>query len=95
MSYPDVTNFAFADDPMAQIGVLLGMRQRLQGRFVGSLYTIHTAAPAFTWRSHNSFEDYLDALLPNGNPRTGVLGQECKVDSELRCGMLKDEAGHQ
>ncbi|KAI8958802.1 hypothetical protein F5Y11DRAFT_334918 [Daldinia sp. FL1419] len=87
--YPLVTHFAFIDDPFAQIGVLLGVRQRLEGRFVGSLYTIHTATPIpeksylLPRRCHYTLDDYLDAILPDGNPRQGVLGQVCKVDREL------------
>ncbi|KAI1468965.1 uncharacterized protein F4812DRAFT_425320 [Daldinia caldariorum] len=87
--YPLITHFAFTDDPFAQIGVLLGIRQRLEGRFVGSLYTIHTIMPAPTKfhllpRSrHYTLHDYFDALLPDGNPRLGVLNQTCKIDREL------------
>ncbi|XXG95359.1 hypothetical protein Hte_001621 [Hypoxylon texense] len=81
--YPDVTHFAFTDDPMAQIGVLYGVRQRLEGRFVGNLYTIHPAAPSPPRNYHYTLEEYLDTLLPEGNPRTGVLGQVCKIDREL------------
>ncbi|KAI1758589.1 hypothetical protein GGR53DRAFT_516596 [Hypoxylon sp. FL1150] len=40
--YPDVTHYAFTDDPIAKIGVLLGVRQRLDGRFVGDLWYIFT-----------------------------------------------------
>lgn len=81
--YPDVTHFAFTDDPMAQIGVLYGVRQRLEGRFVGNLYTIHTTTSDLPRGYHYTLEDYLDALLPDGNPRTGVLGLVCKIDREL------------
>ncbi|KAI1373194.1 hypothetical protein F4677DRAFT_232371 [Hypoxylon crocopeplum] len=87
--YPSITHFAFNDDPFAQIGVLLGVRQRLEGRFIGSLYTIHSATMPSTgsrWLPlgyHYTFDDYLDALLPNGDPRAGILGQVCKVDREL------------
>ncbi|KAI1208642.1 uncharacterized protein F4807DRAFT_144620 [Annulohypoxylon truncatum] len=86
---PSVTHFAFTDDPFAQVGVLLGIRQRLEGRFVGSLYTIHKTAQVSTrsyllpGNCHYSFDDYLDALVPNGDPHAGVLGQVCKVDREL------------
>ncbi|KAI1453004.1 hypothetical protein F4805DRAFT_398343 [Annulohypoxylon moriforme] len=86
---PLVTHFAFTDDPFAQFGVLLGIRQRLEGRFVGSLYTIHRAVQAptryclFPRDCHYTFDDYLNALVPNGDPHTGVLGQICKVDREL------------
>ncbi|KAI2617838.1 hypothetical protein GGR54DRAFT_640922 [Hypoxylon sp. NC1633] len=86
---PTITHFAFADDPFAQIGVLLGIRQRLEGRFIGSLYTIHNVALPLRgsrWlprRRHYTFEDYLDTLLPCGDPRAGVLGQVCKIDREL------------
>ncbi|KAI1483242.1 hypothetical protein F4774DRAFT_214913 [Daldinia eschscholtzii] len=87
--YPSVTHFAFTDDPFAQIGVLLGIRQRLEGRFVGSLYTIHTNTPVPVWfrllpcSRHYTLDDYLGALLPDGNPRLGVLNQTCKIDREL------------
>ncbi|KAI1799652.1 hypothetical protein F4811DRAFT_542864 [Daldinia bambusicola] len=87
--YPLVTHFAFTDDPFAQIGVLLGIRQRLEGRFVGSLYTIHTIMPApakfdlLPRSRHYTLHDYLDALVPDGNPRLGVLNQTCKIDREL------------
>ncbi|OTB00510.1 hypothetical protein M426DRAFT_15452 [Hypoxylon sp. CI-4A] len=87
--YPLVTHFAFADDPYAQVGVLLGIRHRLEGRFVGSLYTISNTDPAtarfhlFSRNCHYTFGDYLDTLLPNGDPRRGVLGQVCKIDREL------------
>ncbi|KAI1388038.1 uncharacterized protein F4822DRAFT_430793 [Hypoxylon trugodes] len=87
--YPLVTHFAFTDDPIAQIGVLLGIRQRLEGRFVGSLYTIHSAVRGsaryllFPRNRHHTFDDYLDALLPDGDPQKGVLGQVCKIDREL------------
>ncbi|KAI1408709.1 hypothetical protein F5Y13DRAFT_172146 [Hypoxylon sp. FL1857] len=87
--YPSVTHFAFTDDPVAQIGVLLGIRQRLEGRFIGSLYTIHTASLyppkscLFSRSYHYTFDDYLDTLLPGGDPRVGVLGQQCKIDREL------------
>ncbi|OTA56585.1 hypothetical protein K449DRAFT_157558 [Hypoxylon sp. EC38] len=87
--YPSVTHFAFTDDPVAQIGVLPGIRQRLEGRFVGSLYTIHNASP-YSSKSHvpsrsrhYSLDDYLDTLLPGGDPRVGVLSQVCKIDREL------------
>ncbi|KAI1775990.1 hypothetical protein F4818DRAFT_441264 [Hypoxylon cercidicola] len=81
--YPNVTHFAFTDDPMAQIGVLYGIRQRLEGRFVGSLYTIHITPFAPPRGYHYTLEDYLDTLLPDGNPRTGILGQVCRIDREL------------
>ncbi|KAI2466313.1 hypothetical protein F4781DRAFT_406324 [Annulohypoxylon bovei var. microspora] len=88
--YPLVTHFAFTDDPFAQVGVLLGIRQRLEGRFAGSLYTIHHDATQKSTRSrllpqasHYTFDDYLDALVPGGDPHAGVLGQICKVDREL------------
>ncbi|KAI1134568.1 hypothetical protein F5Y05DRAFT_201580 [Hypoxylon sp. FL0543] len=80
--YPLVTHFAFTDDPVAQIGVLPGIRQRLEGRFVGSLYTIHSGS-LYPRSHHYTIDDYLDALLPEGDPRVGVLGQLCKVDREL------------
>ncbi|KAI6082506.1 hypothetical protein F4821DRAFT_213217 [Hypoxylon rubiginosum] len=81
--YPDVTHFAFADDPMAKVGVLYGIRQRLEGRLVGSLYTVQTAAAALPRACQFTLGDYLDVLLPDGNPRAGVLGQACKIDREL------------
>lgn len=87
--FPLITHFAFTDDPFAQIGVLLGIRQRLEGRFVGSLYTIHTttlvsAKSRLLPRSRRyTFDDYLNALLPDGSPRHGVLSQVCKIDREL------------
>ncbi|KAI2633254.1 hypothetical protein GGS26DRAFT_75686 [Hypomontagnella submonticulosa] len=87
--YPLVTHFAFADDPVAQIGVLLGIRQRLEGRFIGSLYTIHSMDTASTKSRllprdrHYTLNDYLDALLPGGDPRAGVLHQVCKIEREL------------
>ncbi|KAI0379044.1 hypothetical protein F5Y04DRAFT_139605 [Hypomontagnella monticulosa] len=89
LSYPLVTHFAFTDDPVAQIGVLLGIRRRLEGRFVGSLYTIHSmdtasAKSRLLFRDrHYTFNDYLDALFPDGDPRTGVLNQVCKIEREL------------
>ncbi|KAI1654905.1 hypothetical protein F4813DRAFT_368845 [Daldinia decipiens] len=87
--FPLVTHFAFTDDPFAQIGVLLGIRQRLEGRFVGSLYTIHSTTPVsakyrlLPRSCHYTLDDYLNALLPDGNPRQGILGQVCKIDREL------------
>ncbi|KAI1104987.1 hypothetical protein F4804DRAFT_166390 [Jackrogersella minutella] len=87
--YPSITHFAFTDDPFAQIGVLLGIRHRLEGRFVGSLYTIHNVTRAETMARllprgrKYTFNDYLDAILPGGDPRFGVLGQICKIDREL------------
>ncbi|KAI0139176.1 hypothetical protein F4776DRAFT_54407 [Hypoxylon sp. NC0597] len=87
--YPSVTHFAFIDDPVAQIGVLPGIRQRLEGRFVGSLYTIHNSSPysskshLLSRSRHYALDDYLDTLLPGGDPRVGVLGQICKIDREL------------
>ncbi|KAI0836546.1 hypothetical protein F5Y06DRAFT_105607 [Hypoxylon sp. FL0890] len=87
--YPLVTHFAFTDDPVAQIGVLLGIRQRLEGRFVGSLYTIHSGSlyppkyRLFPRTYHHTIDDYLDILFPEGDPLAGVLGQICKIDREL------------
>ncbi|KAI1446060.1 hypothetical protein F5Y02DRAFT_417355 [Annulohypoxylon stygium] len=86
---PSVTHFAFTDDPFAQVGALLGIRQRLEGRFVGSLYTIHRTTKAltrsylFSQNCNYTFDDYLDALVPDGDPQAGILGQICKVDREL------------
>ncbi|KAI0888501.1 uncharacterized protein GGS22DRAFT_98041 [Annulohypoxylon maeteangense] len=88
-SSPSITHFAFTDDPFAQFGVLLGIRQRLEGRFVGSLYTIRgtiqvpTRSCLLPRDCHYTFDDYLDALVPSGDPHAGVLGQICKVDREL------------
>ncbi|KAI1077942.1 hypothetical protein F5B20DRAFT_582760 [Whalleya microplaca] len=87
--YPTVTNFAFADDPFAQIGVLMGIRYRIEGRLVGSLYTIGSSATTgarFSWafRGHkHSLHDYLDTILPNGDPSAGVLNQVCSIDREV------------
>ncbi|KAI0007567.1 hypothetical protein F4779DRAFT_498779 [Xylariaceae sp. FL0662B] len=87
--YPTVTHFAFADDPFAQLGVLMGIRYRLESRFVGDLYTIGGSS---TTRTHSSlifrrhrhtFNDYLDAILPNGDPRAGVLNQVCSIDRDV------------
>ncbi|KAI1089712.1 hypothetical protein F5B19DRAFT_358639 [Rostrohypoxylon terebratum] len=87
--FPSVTHFTFTDDPFAQVGVLLGIRQRLEGRFVGSLYTIHrnsqmpTRSYLLPRNCNYTFDHYLDALVPDGDPHAGVLGQTCKVDREL------------
>ncbi|KAL7622592.1 hypothetical protein AAE478_008102 [Parahypoxylon ruwenzoriense] len=87
--YPIVTHFAFFDDPFAQIGVLSGIRQRLEGRFIGRLYTIRNTTPAlkkscFLPRSYrHTLNEYLDVLLPDGDPRAGILSQVCKIDREL------------
>ncbi|KAI0477100.1 hypothetical protein GGR56DRAFT_691280 [Xylariaceae sp. FL0804] len=89
-AYPSVTHFAFGDDPWAQIGVLLGIRQRLEGRLVGSLYTIQDNSPlprrrlgALRQYAGYTVDGYLDALLPGGDARAGVLGHACRVDREL------------
>ncbi|KAI1502115.1 hypothetical protein F5X99DRAFT_427498 [Biscogniauxia marginata] len=88
--YPTITHFAFEDDPFAQIGVFLGVRHRLEGRFVGSLYTIRSSRVSGWSKSRllprgrsYTLEDYLDALFPGGDPRAGVLGQVCRIDREV------------
>ncbi|KAI0601007.1 hypothetical protein F4775DRAFT_589698 [Biscogniauxia sp. FL1348] len=92
--YPTVTHFAFEDDPFAQMGVLLGIRRRLEGRFVGDLYTIrnnsNNASDPSQYQSRflprvpsYTLDDYLDALFPGGDPRAGVLGRVCRIDREV------------
>ncbi|RYP78706.1 hypothetical protein DL771_000373 [Monosporascus sp. 5C6A] len=29
-----------------------------------------------------TLDDYIDTLLPNGDPRAGILGQTCKINRE-------------
>ena len=76
---PAITHFAFESDPFATIGVLLGIRQRLEGRYTGGLFVIGTdASQRYRW----TLDDYLEALFPGGDPRAGVLGQTCRIDRE-------------
>ncbi|KAH9886623.1 hypothetical protein F4778DRAFT_786720 [Xylariomycetidae sp. FL2044] len=90
-AYPSVTHFAFEDDPFARIGVILGVRQRMEGRFVGSLYSIKKAQQptkaCWLWlvfrRRNHTLGDYLTALFPEGGLRDGVLGQVCRIDREV------------
>jgi hypothetical protein len=86
--YPLVDHFAFEDDPFAQIGVLTGARQRMEGRFVGAVYAIQQHTPvrsraSFLQGGKCSLDDYLDALFPNGDPRAGVLGQVCRIERDV------------
>ena len=86
LAYPAVTHFAFESDPFASIGVLPGIRQRLEGRYIGGLYSIGSGGIG-TSRRRWTLDEYIDALFPGGDPRAGVLGQECTIDrktSEIR-----------
>ncbi|KAI1840212.1 hypothetical protein JX265_010792 [Neoarthrinium moseri] len=85
---PLVNHFAFEDDPFAQIGVLWGVRHRMEGRLVGAVYAIqrHTEVGWNRWLGPGagcSMDDYLDALFPDGNPRAGVLGQVCRIERDV------------
>ncbi|KAI1493400.1 hypothetical protein F5X96DRAFT_688272 [Biscogniauxia mediterranea] len=88
--YPTVTHFAFDDDPFAQMGVFLGIRRRLEGRFVGSRISSKASGPSRFSQSRflprvpsYTLDDYLDALFPGGDPRAGVLGRVCRIDREV------------
>ncbi|KAI0129927.1 hypothetical protein BJ170DRAFT_618107 [Xylariales sp. AK1849] len=86
--YPLINHYAFEDDPFAQIGVLLGARQRMEGRLVGAVYAIqnHRVGRRRSLLPEGptcSLDDYLDALFPGGNPRAGVLGQVCRIEREI------------
>ncbi|RYP35924.1 hypothetical protein DL767_003613 [Monosporascus sp. MG133] len=77
--YPNVTHFAFENDPFPGIGVYLGIRQRLEGRFIGSLFSMgRSDIRPRRW----TLDDYIDTLFPNGDPRAGILGQTCKINRE-------------
>ncbi|RYP93315.1 hypothetical protein DL770_000504 [Monosporascus sp. CRB-9-2] len=79
VSYPNVTHFAFENDPFPAIGVYLGIHQRLEGRFIGSLFSMGCSGiRPRRW----TLNDYMDTLFPNGDPRADILGQTCKINRE-------------
>ena len=79
LAHPAITHFAFENDPFASIGVLPGIRQTLEGRYAGGLFTIGAGeSRQCRW----TMEDYVEALFPGGDPRSGVLGQTCRIDRE-------------
>ncbi|CAJ2504717.1 Uu.00g121110.m01.CDS01 [Anthostomella pinea] len=89
VSYPTVTHFAIEEDPFAQIGVFLGVRQRLEGRLAGGLFTIQDSPGAPTSRGilpqsrSYTLDGYLDVLFPDDDPLAGVLGHVCRIDREV------------
>ncbi|RYP49928.1 hypothetical protein DL768_004464 [Monosporascus sp. mg162] len=79
VSYPNVTHFAFENDPFPAIGVYLGISRRLEGRFIGSLFSMGRGGiRPRRW----TLDDYVDTLFPNGDPRAGILGQTCQINRE-------------
>lgn len=83
-----ISHYAFEDDPFAQIGALMGVRQRMAGRLIGEVRVIQGSRPSGSvlWLAGGgrfTLDEYLDALFPDGDPRAGVLGQVCRIEREV------------
>ncbi|KAK2599743.1 hypothetical protein N8I77_011473 [Diaporthe amygdali] len=96
---PHIEHFAFANDPLAKMGVLRSVREDLEGRFCGGVFLMHCPGAAhhggematrkMPSRPMMSMMDYMSCLFPQQHDTSGNMASR-PCSSILDCMMTID-----